>query len=47
MYKDVDSGENSTEDSGEDKKYNDANYWGTKPEPNEEIMDAIMKDLDL
>lgn len=37
----------TNEESNEDKQFNDANFWANTPEPNEDIMSAIMKDLDL
>ena len=47
LYKEP-SGEDNpiNEESNEVKQYNDANYWANNPNPNEEIMIAIMKDLD-
>ena len=48
LYKDATNEENSsTEESTDDKQFNDANFWATQPKPNEEIMSAIMKDLDI
>ena len=39
--------DSSTEESNDEKKYNDANFWNKEPTPNEEIMNEVMKELDL
>ena len=36
----------STEESAEDKQYNDVNYWNPGIVPNDDIMSAIMNDIE-
>ena len=47
LYKETGNEDSSTEESNEDKKYNDANFWNKEPMPSEETMNEIMKELDL